>query len=132
MAMVRLTADQARRAGLGLIAQPREHKYHAEPQVVDGARFDSKRESTRWGWLQLRVKVGEIRDLQRQVEYPINVTNMETGEIIYCGAYVADFVYVEVASGAKVVEDSKGVRTAVFILKKKLVEALYGIHITEQ
>jgi hypothetical protein len=130
--MVHLTPEQARRAGLGLLKQPREHKYHAEAQVVDGARFDSKREATRWGWLQYRQKAGEIRDLQRQVEYPINVTNLDTGEIIYCGAYVADFVYVEVASGAQVVEDSKGVRTAVFILKKKLVEALYGIRITEQ
>jgi hypothetical protein len=129
---VHFTKEQARRAGLGLLAQPRAHKYHAEPTIIDGMRFDSKKEATRWGWLRYKQKVGELRDLRRQVRYPLSVVNLATGEITECGAYLADFVYVDVASGALVVEDVKGFRTPLYRLKCRLMHALYGITITER
>jgi hypothetical protein len=43
--------------------------------------------------------------------------------------YVADFKYLE--NGKEVVEDVKGFKTPVYKLKKKLVEAIYGIEIIE-
>lgn len=46
------------------------------------------------------------------------------------GTYYADFV-VEYADGHQEVIDVKGVRTAVYKLKKKLVEALHEVHIRE-
>lgn len=109
----------------------RGHKYHATPTVVDGLRFDSKAEARRYEQLQLLVRAGVIRDLQRQVPFPITVVNLETGELIPVGTWRADFVYVQVADGARVVEDSKGVRTETYKLKKRLIEAQYGIRITE-
>jgi hypothetical protein len=36
-----------------------------------------------------------------------------------------------VATGETVVEDVKGVRTAVYMLKKKLIKALYNVGIVE-
>ena len=43
--------------------------------------------------------------------------------------YRADFKYLE--NGKLVVEDTKGFRTPVYRLKKKLVEALFNIEIVE-
>ncbi len=128
--MIRLTQQQAQRAGLTKGARP--HKYHAQPTTIDGIRFDSKKEAIRYGWLIYRQKIGEISDLRWQVRFPITVTNLSTGELTECGAYIADFVYLDVASRTVIVEDVKGVKVAVYRLKKKLIEALHGITITER
>lgn len=44
--------------------------------------------------------------------------------------YEADFIYVD-ALGIEHVEDAKGFRTREYILKKKLMKAVYGIEIAE-
>lgn len=41
----------------------------------------------------------------------------------------ADFVYLE--HGKEIVEDTKGMRTQVYVMKRKLMKALYGITILE-
>ena len=43
--------------------------------------------------------------------------------------YVADFVYEE--NGKKVVEDTKGVKTKDYILKRKLMLWVHGIRVRE-
>lgn len=45
--------------------------------------------------------------------------------------YIADFVYVDVATAKTVVEDTKGVRTKEYIIKRKLMLAVHGIRIKE-
>ena len=130
-AVIRLTQEQARRAG---ISPGRPHKYHAQSTTIDGIRFDSKKEAIRYGLLIYRQKIGEISDLKWQVRFPIYVTNLASGEITDCGAYVADFVYLDVPSGQRIVEDVKGgyaTKTATYRLKKRLVEGLHGITIRE-
>lgn len=127
---IRMSEEQARR--LIKVKIPAAHKYHAQPVTIDGQRFDSKKESVRWGWLRMRERIGEIRELRLQVRFPIHMVNLITGEITDCGAWLADFVYQDVASGAMVVEDVKGFRTAAYRLKKKLVEAQYGITVRER
>ena len=47
------------------------------------------------------------------------------------GHYIADFRYREGPRGILRIEDVKGVKTAVYKLKKRMVEAQYGIQITE-
>lgn len=80
-------------------------------------------EFKRLGELILLQKVGEIRNLEVQPVYPIIVEGVRICE------YRADFRYVK--SGSVVVEDKKGVETPVYVLKRKLVEALYpGTKIT--
>jgi hypothetical protein len=56
---------------------------------------------------------------------------MVNGEKI--GRYVADFRYVDTATGVVTVEDVKSgpTKTPVYRLKRKLVKALYDIDITE-
>jgi hypothetical protein len=71
-------------------------------------------------------RAGAIRDLERQIKYDIVVN----GEKI-C-RYIADFRYKEVeedGSTKEIVEDAKGVETADFKLKKKLMKAVHGIEI---
>ena len=44
-------------------------KYKADKVVVDGVKFDSKREARRYRELKLLEKAGEISDLQMQVKF---------------------------------------------------------------
>ena len=44
--------------------------------------------------------------------------------------YIADFVYTD-KSGRLVVEDAKGVRTDVYVIKRKLMRQVHGIEIIE-
>ena len=90
---------------------------------VDGITFDSKLEAARWQELLLEQRTGEVSNLRRQVSYPLVVNG-----VLVC-RYVADFVYTK--AGAEVVEDSKGVLTPEYRLKKKLMLACHGITIKE-
>ena len=100
-------------------------KYHARPCVVDGIRFDSVKESKRYGELKILEKVGQIRSLRLQPTFVIMVNS------IVCAKYRADFDYYDVATETRVIEDAKGFPTPVYRLKKRLVEAIYGIQIQE-
>lgn len=120
---------QARRRGT-----QRRNKYHAKRTTVDGISFDSQKEARRWSELLLLQQAGKISGLIRQPVYRIYVKpmlNAGDADPIKCGEYRGDFQYYE--SGRKVVEDVKSAptKTAVYRLKKKLVEVLYGIQIEE-
>lgn len=45
--------------------------------------------------------------------------------------YVADFQYNDAHTGATIVEDTKGMRTKDYIIKRKLMLQIYGIKIKE-
>lgn len=104
---------------------PSPSKYKNKKTEVDGVIFHSKREAKRYGELKLLEGQGKIKELVLQPPYPCKVN----GHVVT--TYVADFRYYDVCSGRVVVEDSKGFRTPEYKLKKKLVEALYGIQIVE-
>jgi hypothetical protein len=111
----------------------RANKFHARKCTVDGIRFDSMREARRYQELRLLEKAGEIRGLALQPEYNICVPKVLTGEFVPIGRYRADFSYIDVETGAVVVEDAKSpaTRTTAYRLRKRLVEAIYGITISE-
>jgi hypothetical protein len=99
-------------------------KYHNRKIDIDGVTFDSKREANRYLELKFLQAAGEIQDLILQPSFELRV---DGGKVV--GKYFADFKY---RVGMKVViEDAKGVRTDVYRLKKKIVEAVYGIKIVE-
>jgi Protein of unknown function (DUF1064) len=98
-------------------------KYRAVPTVIDGIRFASKREANRYCELKLLLRDGAITDLELQPKFPV----IKNGQHIT--TYVADFKYK--SYGSTVIEDVKGVRTPVYKLKKKLIEAVYGVTIVE-
>lgn len=101
------------------------HKYHAVRTEVDGISFASKAEARRYSELRLLERGGEIEHLELQPRFPIIVKGQKVS------VYVADFRYRDARTNSVVVEDVKGVRTALFALKAKLVKALYGIEISE-
>lgn len=91
----------------------------------DGIRHDSIKEANRWCELNLLQRAGLISDLKRQVKYEL-IPKQEGEKAL---RYVADFVYTE--NGKTVVEDSKGYRTDVYKIKRKLMLYRYGIKIRE-
>jgi hypothetical protein len=107
------------------------HKYRAKACVVDGQRFPSQAEGRRYRELKLREKAGEIVRLELQPVYQLFVPVAGQVKAARVGLYKADFRYLVKDSGEVVVEDVKGVRTPVYRLKKRMVEASYGITITE-
>lgn len=104
-------------------ATPKPRKYRNEPTEVDGRKFDSLAEARRYRELTRLRDAGEISQLRLQPRYPIVINGIPV-----C-VYVADFSYI--GSTGIVVEDVKGVRTAVYRLKNKLMRAVHGIDITE-
>jgi hypothetical protein len=99
-------------------------KYKNKKVEIDGVTFDSKKEAKRYGELKLLQRINEINDLELQPKYPIVVNGKKIA------TYIADFRYRK-SDGSTVVEDVKGVRTPVYRIKKKLVEALESISIVE-
>lgn len=100
-------------------------KYKAVKTIVDGMKFDSKKEAKRYQELKLLEQSNEIKELQLQVPF-ILIDKSEYGRVI---KYIADFVYIR--DGKKVVEDCKGFRTDVYRLKKRLFEEKYKTEIFE-
>lgn len=82
----------------------RRSKYGNRKTVVDGITFDSKK-----GAHQGHFKPGKVLEKE-------------------C-SYIADFAYIQ--DGTYVVEDTKGVRTEAYKIKRKLMLERYGIQIRE-
>jgi hypothetical protein len=123
---VRWTEEQLADYQRGQSAPARKpSKFKNVSKEHSGEKFDSKLEASRFEDLQLMEKAGDIRDLRAHVSFPLMV-----GDALI-GAYEADAVYIEVATGRKVVEDSKGVRTPLFRWKARHFKAQYGFAITE-
>ena len=96
------------------------HKFNAKPTEFDNIKFSSKKESIRYSQLKLLQQNGDIVFFLRQVPFhlPANIK------------YLCDFL-VFWQDGSVTIEDVKGFKTAMYTLKKKQVEALYPIEITE-
>ena len=100
-------------------------KYHAKKTRVGDKVFDSKKEANRYAELVLMERAKAIAGLQTQVRFPLIPKTSYGKEIVY----IADFVYYE--DGKLVVEDTKGFRTDVYKLKKRMLAEKYGIVIKE-
>lgn len=98
------------------------NKYGNIKTTIDGITFDSKAEARRYQELKLLEKAGEINTLKLQPIFPLVVNNQSVG------TYIADFSYTN-RDGSLVVEDVKGVRTAVFNLKARLMKAIHNIEV---
>ena len=108
-------------------------KYGNRKVTVDGMTFDSVKEYSRWQELKLMERAGVICELRRQVPFIlIPVQKDESGKVIerQC-RYVADFSYREMSDHRLVVEDTKGMKTREYIIKRKLMLYRLGIRIRE-
>lgn len=106
-----------------------QNKYHVAPveeRTQNGVIFASKSEMRRYNELVLLQRGHQIKDLQTQVPFILQegFTHPQYGEINHL-IYVADFVYTNLTLHneylqRQCVEDSKGMVTAVYKLKRKL------------
>ncbi len=97
-----------------------KHKFNAVRCEEDGIKFASKKERKRYLELKNLQRAGDIYFFLRQT--PMHLS----GGI----KYICDY-QVFWSSGEVTFEDVKGMRTPMYKLKKKQVEALYPIIITE-
>lgn len=112
-------------------------------QKVDG--YDSKKERDRAAELRLFQKLGYISNLREQVKFVLIPAQYKKVEVQLktktklkdvcvekeC-SYKADFTYNDNREdGAFVVEDTKGMKTEVYKIKRKLMLQVHGIKIKE-
>jgi hypothetical protein len=105
--------------------QAKPSKYRNVKTMVDGIVFDSAKEARRWQELTLLQRAREIQSLGRQKSFALDVNGIPIAR------YVVDFVYYDKRKGDWVHEDVKGMRTREFIIKSRLMKALYDIDILE-
>jgi len=97
-----------------------KHKFKAVRSESDGFKFASKKEQKRYLELKILRQAGEVLFFQMQAPFHLSAGIK----------YVCDF-QVYWANGDITFEDVKGMKTPMYILKKKQVEELYPIIITE-
>ena len=122
------------------------NKYHNQKITIDGVTFDSKKEARRFQELKILEKAGQISKLERQVKFTLIPAQREPDTIGARGgrkpgklierecAYFADFAYIEKQENGEkvvVVEDTKGMKTPEYIIKRKLMLYRFGIRIRE-
>lgn len=89
-------------------------------------KYASKREASRAHDLRMLERLGEISELREQVKYEL-VPKQEGERAV---TYTADFVYLD-RNGQVVVEDSKGMKTQQYVIRRKLMLWIHGIRIRE-
>ena len=105
-------------------APAKRHKFGAEKMEVDGITFVSRKEAAHYSELLLLLKAKKIENLALQVPFLITINNIKICK------YLADFTYTD-DKGVFHVEDVKGMRTPIYKLKKRMVEATYPFKIEE-
>jgi len=108
----------------GAVAPRRKRsKYGAVRTLVDGIWFDSKKEAARYMALKILQQVGQVLwfSIQGQFILPSGVV------------YKCDFI-VAWPNGSVTIEDVKGgnaTKTKTYRLKRRQVESIYRVKITE-
>jgi hypothetical protein len=98
--------------------------------------YSSKRESKRAEELKLLERAGAITELREQVVFELAPSVVVQGRKRPPLRYIADFVYFSPDIDKRglwnrVVEDVKGVKTNVYIIKRHLMKSVHGIDILE-
>jgi hypothetical protein len=114
-----------------VVNKTKSSKFNNIKSEIDGHTFDSNKEAEFYGSLKIKKNAGLIKDFKMQVQYDILVNN------IHIAYYYLDFKienndgsfeYIDIKGKDK--KSNKFIKTGVFALKKRLVEAIYHIKIT--
>ena len=131
-----------------LLKKSEKSKYGIKKVTRDGVTYDSPLEYRRFCELSRLEEAGEIAELTRQVAFELIPTQREEtcavytkgknkgmpkpGRVLERGVkYIADFVYTDSSTGEVIVEDTKGVKTVDYILKRKMMLYFHNIRIKE-
>lgn len=121
-------------------------KYNSKKVYYKGIEFASRKECNRYRDLELAEMIGVISNLELQKKFELIPAQYEEATEFYKRGekkgqpkkgrlleqavyYVADFCYEE--DGELVVEDTKGVKTKDYVIKRKLMLYINGIRIKE-
>lgn len=91
---------------------------------LDGVWYDSLFEASYGNELFAKKKLGEIKDYESHVRFPLFAIN-EIGEKYNMGQYTADFVVYH-NNGDKEIVETKGMISEAFSLRWKIVEMWYA------
>lgn len=131
---VRMTVEQYKALlARNQAVQPatKKPKYRNKKAQIGDVQFDSKREAKRYQELKALAHMGQISELELQVRFElIPKQRTPSGKAERGCDYIADFRYRN-KFGHLVVEDTKGFRTADYIIKRKLMLKIHGIEIQE-
>lgn len=94
------------------------NKYRNKKTKVDGILFDSKREAARYMELKMLEKAGVIQSLKLQPSFDLLPKTLWESKTLRKIVYRADFSYT--MDNIHIVEDVKGVKTAVYKLKRHM------------
>lgn len=111
----------------------RKNKYNNQKVIIDGRKYDSKKEASRAFDLQILEKVGKISNLEYQVRFRLLDGFEYMGEKIRPIDYIADFVYLE--GNNKIIEDVKSFITRKnpdYKIKIKLLKKKYNTYIFKE
>lgn len=112
-------------------------KYHSKKAIIDGIKFDSKKEASRYIQLKELEEKGAISDLHRQVPFLLIPAQFESDGkkkrkcVERAVRYVADFAYHDNATDEDIVEDVKGMKTPEYVIKRKLMLYFFNVRIRE-
>lgn len=97
-------------------------KYRNKKTVIDGITFDSAKEAQYYQILKLHEKAGLVKEIELQPKFVLQEKFVDShGEKHQEIAYIADFRYFDCLAGVCIVADVKGLKTAVYTVKKKLL-----------
>jgi hypothetical protein len=100
----------------------RRNKYNAKKTVCNQShRHDSKKEAERCNELYLIKQAGEIEKLQIQPEIEVLPDFVYRGKKVRGITYRPDFTYYDKEKKCFIIEDTKGYRTGIYNLKKKML-----------
>jgi hypothetical protein len=89
----------------------------AKKTVVDGVKYDSKFEASEAKDLTLLLKAGKIAGFESHVRIPLEVNGFHVSD------YYIDFQVIHLDGTTEYIE-TKGLKTAVWALKWKILEAM--------
>lgn len=107
-------------------------KYRNKKTIIDGLVFSSKKEAGYYLRLKDDQKHGRIGRFEMQKSYELIPTIKRKGKPAVRGVkYIADFVVYNIDGSVDII-DTKGMRTPVYKLKKKMMLFLLGLEIIEK
>lgn len=109
----------------------KKNKYNNTKVEYKGIRFDSIKEMKHYQLLEYLQRIKEIRDLKLQVPYELIPKYKINNKTVRKTTYIADFTYITTKDDKLHIVDTKGFKTDVYRLKKKLFEYKYGVEVEE-
>jgi len=100
------------------------NKYNNKKVEYDGYKFDSKKEADFYKKLKALQKAGKVKKIEVHPKFELQPTFRKNGKTYRAINYYADFL-VYYSDGITKLYDTKGKRTEVYKIKKKLFEYKY-------